>query len=226
MSCDNNFLKEIDRLIQSKHLLNHSFYQAWSRGELSLECLKEYAKQYYHHVKAFPTYLSAIHARTEDLDARLILLKNLIEEEAGVPNHPELWRRFILSLGVTQSELPTSQPSVDMTSLIATFRSICSQLPLAEGVAALYAYESQIPAICISKIEGLKAHYGMRDPKDWEYFSVHIAADEEHATQERRLLQSFLQASNWSSVQAAVTRVLDGLWAFLSGICHQYAIAC
>ena len=39
--------------------------------------------------------------------------------------------------------------------MIGTFRSVCSECTTAEGLAALYAYESQIPAVSESKIKGL-----------------------------------------------------------------------
>lgn len=220
-----NFLQNIDIQIQSKHLLKHDFYQAWNKGELSLECLKEYAKDYYQHVKAFPTYLSAIHSHTEDASTRRMLLQNLVEEEAGSPNHPELWKNFVLALGVTESELAHHQPSKEIENLIASFRRISIQHTVAEGIAALYAYESQIPEICISKIEGLKAHYGMQRPQNWEYFSVHIAADKEHAAQERQFLKKYISEDNEKAVTATVDEVLDALWGFLSGICTRHGIA-
>ncbi|PYJ98970.1 MAG: pyrroloquinoline quinone biosynthesis protein PqqC, partial [Verrucomicrobia bacterium] len=53
----NTHLDEIDNDIAEKHLLKHPFYLAWTRGELSREALADYARQYYHHVTAFPTYL-------------------------------------------------------------------------------------------------------------------------------------------------------------------------
>jgi len=224
MTCD-AFLEEIDAAIQSKHLLKTPFYQAWSRGELSLACLQDYAKEYYQHVKAFPTYLSAIHCRVEDATARRLLLQNLIEEEAGSPNHPELWKKFALALGVTEEELSTHTPSEAMKSLVTTFRSICSQGNLAEGVAALYAYESQIPDICVSKIDGLKKHYGRKDPKDWQYFTVHIEADKEHAAQERALLQEHIGFEQVPAVRSSVHAALDALQNFLSDMCHRHGIA-
>ncbi len=219
------FLQILDLKIQSKHLLKHVFYQAWSRGELSIECLKEYAKEYYQHVKAFPTYLSAIHCRTDNAAIRQILLQNLIEEEAGSPNHPELWKNFAISLGVAEEELINHESSDEMKILVSTFREICGKKTIAEGVSALYAYESQIPEICISKIAGLKEHYGMRNPKDWEYFSVHIAADKEHAAQERQLLKDCMNDDDQKMVDLAVNNVLDVLWNFLSGICQRHKIA-
>ena len=87
----NQHLDKIDNDIAAKHLLKHPFYLAWTRGELSREALADYARQYYQHVAAFPTYLSAIHANCDDQSTRKELLKNLIDEEAGSPNHPELW---------------------------------------------------------------------------------------------------------------------------------------
>lgn len=222
----NMFIDAIDAKIQAKNLLKHEFYLAWSRGELSKECLCEYAKEYYQHVKAFPTYLSAIHSRTENPETRKILLQNLIEEEAGSPNHPELWKNFAMALGASEEELAAHAPSEKMASLISTFRTICSQNTTAEGIAALYAYESQIPEICKSKIKGLKQYYGMHSPESWKYFSVHIEADKEHAAQERHLLTSYVNTENRQKVNSSVDMALDALWDFLTGMCQKYNIAC
>ena len=60
------YLDNIDNDIAEKHLLKHPFYLAWARGELSKEALTDYSQQYYHHVAAFPTYLSAVHANCDD----------------------------------------------------------------------------------------------------------------------------------------------------------------
>jgi pyrroloquinoline-quinone synthase len=224
MPITTDFLAHLDNQIGTKHLLKSDFYLAWSRGELSIECLKDYAKEYYHHVKAFPTYLSALHSRLDDIHTRRILLQNLIEEEAGSPNHPELWRNFALAIGVTEDELTNHQPSAEINTLISTFRTICSQNTIAEGIAALYAYESQIPEICVSKIDGLKKHYGAQHPSDWEYFTVHIAADKEHAAQERELLRNFVQKDNQNLINSSVNKILDLLQGFLTAMCHKHQI--
>ncbi|HLW35429.1 MAG TPA: iron-containing redox enzyme family protein, partial [Chthoniobacterales bacterium] len=106
------------------------------------------------------------------------------------------------------------------------FRSVCGDKSTAEGLAALYAYESQIPAICESKIDGLKKYYGFTDPKGYEYFSVHIEADKEHSATERELLSRYVNDQNSGNVRASVNRVLDALWEMLSGVCRRHAIAC
>ncbi len=222
----NKYLDNIDDDIAAKHLLKHPFYLAWTRGELSKGALTDYAGQYYHHVAAFPTYLSAVHAKCDDPATRKELLNNLIDEEAGSPNHPELWLKFARGLGVVESDVRQSEKWLETKGLIDAFRSVCRDGSTAEGLAALYAYESQIPAICESKIDGLKKHYGFTDPKHYEYFSVHIEADREHAAAEQKMLREHIGNQNFESVKASVNRVLDALWEMLSGVCRRHAIAC
>jgi pyrroloquinoline-quinone synthase len=222
----NQYLEQIESDIAAKHLLKHPFYLAWIRGELSKEALADYARQYYHHVAAFPTYLSAVHGNCDDQETRKHLLNNLIDEEAGSPNHPELWKNFADGLGVEDAELARTKKQPETKKLINTFRSVCGRGSTAEGLAALYAYESQIPAICESKIDGLKKHYGFTKPEHYEYFTVHIEADREHSAAEREMLNRYIDDCNFESVRASVNRVLDALCEMLSGVCRRHAIAC
>jgi len=222
----NQYLDNIDNDIAEKHLLKHPFYLAWVRGELSREALIDYSQQYYHHVAAFPTYLSAVHANCDDQITRKQLLNNLIDEEAGSPNHPELWKQFADGLGVEGADIAKTEKEAETKKLIDTFRSVCGDESTAEGLGALYAYESQIPAICESKIDGLKKHYGFTKPEHYEYFTVHIEADREHSAGEREMLNRYIDNRNFESVRASVNRVLDALWEMLSSVCRRHAIAC
>ena len=222
----NKHLDKIDNDIAEKHLLKHPFYLAWTRGELSKEALADYARQYYHHVAAFPTYLSAVHANCNDQLTRKQLLNNLIDEEAGSPNHPELWLQFADGLGVSQEDAKNTEEWPETKKLIETFRSVCADGSTAEGLAALYAYESQIPAICESKIDGLKKHYGFSNSQHYQYFTVHLEADREHSAAERKMLGTYVDKQNFEFVKGSVHRVLEALWEMLSGVCRRHAIAC
>ena len=113
-----------------------------------------------------------------------------------------------------------------MSNLIGTFRSVCSGGTTAEGLAALYAYESQIPAVSESKIKGLVENYNMTAPRDYEYFTVHVKADREHAAAERSMLSDYITDNNAATTANAVDRILDALWEMLSGVCRRHAIAC
>ncbi len=167
-----------------------------------------------------------MHAKCDDQPTRKQILSNLIDEEAGHPNHPELWLQFAESLGTTRDEVGATEKQPETAALIDTFRSVCANGSTAEGLAALYSYESQIPAVSESKIDGLKKHYGFNDPKGYEYFSVHVEADREHSAAERAMLQEHISDENAEPVKAAVDRVLNALWDLLSGVCQRHAIAC
>jgi pyrroloquinoline-quinone synthase len=221
----NQYLDKIDKEIAAKHLLKHPFYLAWARGELSKEALADYARQYYHHVAAFPTYLSAVHAKCDDQTTRKQLLHNLIDEEAGIPNHPELWLKFAEGLGVSEVDAQNAEKWSETKNLIDTFRSVCGEGSTAEGLAVLYAYESQIPAICESKIDGLKKHYDFSNPENYQYFSVHLEADREHSANERKMLDAYIDKQNFESVKRSVNRVLNALWEMLSGVYRRHAVA-
>ena len=94
-----SFIEQVDSQIKNHHLLNHPFYKAWNTGDLEVSTIQEYAAQYYKHVSAFPRYLSAIHSNCDDIKTRQILLENLVDEEMGAENHPELWMRFAEGMG-------------------------------------------------------------------------------------------------------------------------------
>jgi pyrroloquinoline-quinone synthase len=220
------YLDKIDDDIAEKNLLKHPFYLAWTRGELSKEALTDYARQYYHHVAAFPTYLSAVHSKCDEQATRKQLLSNLIDEEAGSPSHPDLWLKFAEGLGVVGTDVRNTEKQPETKDLIDTFRSVCKQGSTADGLAALYAYESQIPAICESKIDGLKKHYGFTKSEHYEYFTVHIQADREHSAAEHEMLSRYIDNRNFETVKESVNRVLNALWEMLSGVCRRHAIAC
>jgi pyrroloquinoline-quinone synthase len=217
-------VEAIDARVARQHLLQHPFYQAWSRGELSLDALRDYAAQYYHHVAAFPTYLSAVHAQTDDAQVRRHILSNLIDEEAGSPNHPELWLRFAESLGLKREDVEQTAQWAATKGLIETFRNCCGQHGTGVGLASLYAYESQIPAVSEKKIEGLKQFYGFTNPESYDYFTVHIEADREHAAVEAAQIAQVVDDAQRAAALEAVGEVLAGLYGLLSAVCEKHSI--
>jgi len=70
------FSEGLDRAISLYDLLRHSFYQAWSRGELTREDLREYAVDYYHQVESFPRALATFARRIGRSELRAVVLAN------------------------------------------------------------------------------------------------------------------------------------------------------
>jgi pyrroloquinoline-quinone synthase len=214
--------QQLDAIIAQKHLLTHPFYQAWTEGKLTREHLRHYAEQYFHHVLAFPTYISAVHYNTPHLSVRQEILENLVSEEQGEKNHPALWRNFAIALG--SNEALEATPQLETTrDLIATFRNLCLNSSFYAGLAALYVYESQIPEVAAVKIDGLQRFYGMEDPADYEFFSVHQVADVYHAESTAGLIEAFAQnEQQQTEVLEVATLAANTLWHFLDGVFESY----
>jgi pyrroloquinoline-quinone synthase len=219
---NSDVLATLDKYIQDRHLLTHPFYQAWSAGALSLSALQEYSKQYYRHVEAFPTYVSAVHTNCPSLPIRQCLLENLIEEERGAENHPELWLRFAEALGATRDDVITAAPLPETTTLVQTFRKLTRDCSYLAGTAALLAYEAQVPEIAEAKIAGLKQFYGVDDPQGLAFFQVHLQADQLHAETARQILRQHIAPENGDEVVAACEHALSALWGMLDGVYARY----
>ena len=200
--------------IAERSLLQHPFYQAWSAGTLEVERLQDYARQYYHFERAFPRFLSAIHARTESPAIRQHLLDNLWDEEHGKRNHAALWLEFAAALGVSRGEVESAEPHPETTALVEHYADVAANAPVAEALAALFAYESQAPAIAWEKIKGLTEHYDLL-PQQFEFFSVHLVSDVAHAGAELSAIEELCEDDD--DVVTAAERASERLLGFLDG---------
>ena len=217
------FIDQLDQKIQEKHLLNHPFYKTWNAGELSHEAIKEYSAQYFKHVSSFPRYLSSIHSNCDDLKTRQMLLDNLIDEERGSENHPELWMRFAESMGNSRKSVENKKAMKEIEELVSIFYSLSKSEQYHVGLAALYCYESMQPEISETKKDGLQKFYGIKDEKALKFFTVHMHADKWHREVVRNLLAELSDTKEkQGEILAAVDSALLALNNFLSGMEREY----
>ena len=206
----------LDALIQKHHLLQHPFYQAWTKGTLTRASLQLYAAQYYKHVEAFPQHLRRLATRTEG-ELRSLIEENLAEEENPRLPHPKLWRDFAAALDVEGATLDSTQPLPGTQALVDTFQQISEQGTPTEAVAAFYAYESQVPEIATRKIDGLRRFYDITEPRSLAYFAVHEEADVRHRQAWRtRLAQQ--SGVDTEAVLHGAERALRALWGALDAV--------
>lgn len=219
-------LRALDALIEERHVLHHPFYVAWQNGDLPRAALRTYAAQYYRHVHAFPTYVSALHARCDDLPTRQALLANLRDEEEGPDHHPALWLRFAEAVGVPADEAASAPALPETERAIAAFRGATAEGPPARGLAALYAYEAMVPAVAAEKIRGLAEHYGVEGSPGTDYFEVHRTLDVEHAGETRAVLARRLaeRPEEEADAIAGATAALDAVSTLLDGVCRAHGL--
>ena len=208
-----NFINNMNNALEEFNLLKHPFYQAWSQGDLSKDILKLYAQQYYHHVATFPRYLSGIHSICPNIKHRQILLDNLVDEEKGEENHPELWLRFAESLGCNRISVTESKMRASTKELVDGYFNLVKD-GFSVALGALYAYERQTPNIAQSKIDGLKKFYNIVDQEALKFFTVHVTADEWHADECADIL-SELDHEEQDKASAGAVVGAQLLWNFL-----------
>lgn len=211
--------ERIDAKVAASAMLDHPFYRAWTEGRLPIDTLRSYARQYFHHVEAFPRAVSAVHSACPDRAGRRMLAENLAEEEgldAGKQDHASLWLLFACGLGEAEHAVRDQQLNPETEALIATFRRL-SRTSYASGLGALYAYESQFPAVAAAKIDGLIERYGIADEPTLRFFRVHETADVEHSSVCRALLDRLPEDQKGEAV-AAGEELAGALWTFLSGV--------
>jgi pyrroloquinoline-quinone synthase len=217
-----NFFPALEARLEQYDLLKHAYYQAWSKGELTCDDLREYASEYWHHVSAFPAYLSALHSNLPDGKLRRVVLENLADEEGledGRP-HSDMWMDFARGMGADDTEVRARAIGTETRALLDHYRAAMQRSP-ASALAALYAYESRVPAIAKTKAEGLAAHYNT-DATTRRYFTLHTTADVHHAQVWRDALTAELAAhpEETEAALAAGEQAAHALWTALDGVEH------
>ena len=218
------FFLQLDARIAQFDLLCHPFYKAWSAGELSSDDLREYARDYYHHVNAFPTYLAELSMRLEESELRRAVLANLADEKGcddatgKNPEHAELWLDFAEGMGANRN-LRGHEPLPEIKNLISFFHGVASEGTPEEALAAFYAYESQVPRVAAEKARGLREMYGANE-KTCEYFTLHSTADLYHSQIWRQQLARRLEQNPQAAGPAltAAGNTAQALWSALDGI--------
>ncbi|HEY9730402.1 MAG TPA: CADD family putative folate metabolism protein [Drouetiella sp.] len=218
-----SFTQELNSRIAKYDLLSHPFYQSWSMGTLKTDEIKEYACDYYHHVAEFPNYLDTLQKRLPEGELRNVVLENKDDEEGGKArdgrSHAELWLDFAQGMGATADDIADHEPIEEISQLIASFQDVVKNGSTAEALAALYAYESQVPRVATEKERGLKDHYGADDKTSY-YFTLHKTFDVLHS--KTWLEQIAREVGTDETVQQAALnaaeRAAKSLWNALDGV--------
>ena len=144
-----------------KHLLKHPFYVMWTEGRLTRENIRS-TRSPIPHVAAFhPICLES--TRVARAVLRQELLENLVEEERGEQNHRPsgavLPRRWVPASRISPfAPAPESETRCE-------FSQMTRSSSVSEGLAALYAYESQIPEISKTSARALRPSTGSETPR-------------------------------------------------------------
>jgi pyrroloquinoline-quinone synthase len=178
-------VRSLDAEIEERSLLKHEFYKMWSEGRLTREHLAGYSREYFQLVRAVPELVESIGAFVNDAPTKTVV-SGIMQEET---EHVELWAKFAGALGVSKLALMAYYGTPKTRGSLSRLRAVTEE-SLCRGAAAMYAIESEQPRISRTKLDGLKAFYGMSGDEDGTiYFREHEVADVRHAAVWRSILQ-------------------------------------
>jgi len=197
---------ELQRALADRQLLTHGFYQRWEKGELTTEELQRYAGQYRHFEAAMPQMLRNIVEQLPEGRPREIVLENLADE-VGPVSHLQLFDEFATALGADCD----AQATPATANLVSTYEKLSQAGPV-QGLAAMVAYEAQVPAIADTKSAGLQQHYGVESAA-CAFWDVHSTMDVDHSRWTVEALAAI--AEDTGAITAAARTAADAWWEML-----------
>lgn len=217
-------LHSIEAKIEEMSLLKHPFYQLWNKGELTVEDLKTYAKEYYELVRHVPLIVTSVMQNAPE-ERKFDIIKHIADEE----DHVDLWLRFAEALGLDEEEVEEYEPSEKTKEAVQSLVTLAKRTFIG-GVAAMYALEKELPKIAQTKLEGLMRFYGfdklttggMGSSDARAYFEEHLK-EEKHSSYWRDLLSELTGADADRAEQAATASLLAQN-RILDGVCEEAGI--
>ncbi len=214
----NLLIERIDYEIEKHSLLKHVFYQMWSEGKLTINHLQGYSKEYFQLVKVVPKFVENIFNVIADPSLKRAVGQNLKEES----EHIEPWIMFSTAMGVQRNDL-TSYKGENETNMAVSSLSQLTERSLEEAVAAMYAYEKELPKISKSKIDGLKKFYGVQSNEATKYLEIHEEVDLRHSEVWKNILKTIPEDKQEYALNAAISS-LEAQNKLLDSVYKKYVL--
>jgi pyrroloquinoline-quinone synthase len=179
------FLERLKRDVIGHPALVHPFLERFGDGEAAAEGVREFAIQYYRHVRVSRLYLAALISNCRDDEKLQLTLAEVLMDEYGHLNpaetHPALYRRFLKALEISEEEWEAPRTLPEIEAYISVHYELCRHPDVRLGLGAMGpASEWPVPPIYVRLAEGLKKSAGLPD-EALEIFTSHVTMDVTHA---------------------------------------------
>jgi pyrroloquinoline-quinone synthase len=214
----NLLIERIDYEIEKHSLLKHVFYQMWSEGKLTINHLQGYSKEYFQLVKVVPKFVENIFNAIADPSLKRAVGQNLKEES----EHIEPWIMFSTAMGIQRNDLASYKGENETNMAVSTLSQL-TERSLEEAVAAMYAYEKELPKISRSKIDGLKKFYGVQSNEATKYLEIHEEVDLRHSEVWKNILKTIPEEKQERALNAAISS-LEAQNKLLDSVQKKYVV--
>jgi len=174
----------------------HPFVKAIGEGRLSMDQLREWAKQDYKFRNIVPRIAMMRYLACSDPEFAKRLYGVVEEEtrglETGTAGHIELFLEFAGALGLSRKDLDDAPLAPATAAHLYYVELMIHKYPWFVVMAAQIAAEGTFPEATRAIGKGLREHYDLR-PEAIRFFTVHDEADEDHSSLAEEIAVRYLQ---------------------------------
>lgn len=217
------FLERLKRAVIGHPALTHPFLERFGDGEVDAEGVREFAVQYYRHIRVSRLYLAALISNCRDDEKLQLALAEILFDEYGHLNpdetHPALYRRFLRALDIDEEEWEAPPTLPEIEAYISVHYELSRNPDFRLGLGALGpASEWPVPPIYVRLSEGLKKSTEVTDD-DLEIFTSHVTMDVTHARIMMEAIAPYAEDEEGQrKVREGAMRSLDARSVMLDGL--------
>ena len=197
-----DYVGGLQRYAQMSRAARHPLLEMVAGGAFLRQraALRRFFREYYHYSRRFTRFLASVMAALEEPEHRAALVPNSAEEaghldqqhivelvSAGIDPadvaapHPQLFRRFLLGVGLAPGELDGATPHVATASWIRSFEALC-RADEASAVGALgLATEGIVRGMYQQLLAGIRGAWPELGARERAFFELHALVDDDHA---------------------------------------------
>jgi pyrroloquinoline quinone (PQQ) biosynthesis protein C len=184
-------------------MLCHPFLAGCADGRTTLDQLRAFLVQHGKYSRHFTRCLCALISQLDESEDVLRLAQNLAEElgfgaAAGRIPHSRIYADLLRDFDLDLDAHPVNP---ETQNLIDTMHMLCRQPHGSAGLGAMcLGAEALVPAVYARLLEGFR-HCGV-DERRLEFFTIHIACDDDHAATMQAMLARQSEATPTSRITA------------------------
>lgn len=214
MTADPPFRREL-RALQRRHPFHagiHPFWRDTFRGRQPVATIRAWAGDVYPLVRDFSRLYLHVAAKCADERILTFLAETIFEETGGgveAESHPTLFRRFLQSLGVNETEvIPVPATRAGRACHEFAWATV-REGSFLEGLTLVgLGIERPLPALFAMIARAFQRHLAVPEA-DLRFFAVHTVADVKHSQLAARIVGELAVTPEQ---QAQVAAVLNRLW--------------
>lgn len=179
-----DFLCEVRARVEAGRSVRHPFLDWYRANGLSREQEFVLFSECYTWFRDLPFYVSGLAGLTRDTRVLREVMLNVMDEVGGEQTHADLYREFLVRLGLDLQSVQAYAPSDAALALNTGMQRLYSTPPFEKALGALY-YDEAMSAVMVGRVNDALAAQGY-DLATRHFWDLHVNLELGHSDGMRR----------------------------------------